>query len=132
LGRGYAVYLTSEHRRGRPKDDFGQAVRETGQGRGRVATTQISDRRRAKRAGASPRRDKDRNKTLKSAKIVFNKNQSVIDCFVRDLSDTGAKLVFGALTAVPRTFLLELHDGTRRECERVRTVGKEIGVRFLK
>jgi hypothetical protein len=97
-----------------------------------VPVTQVSDRRRGKRAGASPRRDKDRNKTLKSAKIVFNKEQSVIDCFVRDLSDTGAKLVFGALTALPRTFILELNDRTRRNCERVRTMGKEIGVRFLK
>jgi hypothetical protein len=98
-----------------------------------VATTMVSDRRRAKRAGsASPRRNKTRNKTLKSAKIIFNKRQSVLDCFVRDLSDTGAKLSFGDLVAVPRTFTLELNDGTRLECERVRNMGQEIGVRFLK
>ena len=96
-----------------------------------MSTTQITDRRKARRTGASPRRTKDRNKTLKSAKIVFNKSQSVIVCFVRDLSDTGAKLVFGDLVAIPRTFVLELRDGTRRDCERVRTVGKEVGVRFL-
>jgi len=96
-----------------------------------VSVTQVSDRRKARRTGASPRRNKDRSKTLKSAKIVFNKEQSVIDCFVRDLSDTGAKLVFGDLVAIPRTFLLELRDGTRHACERVRTVGKEVGVRFL-
>jgi hypothetical protein len=91
-----------------------------------------SDRRRAKRAGASPRRTTNRNKTLKSAKIVFNKNQSVIDCFVRDLSDTGAKLKFGDLVPIPKTFVLELHDGTRYNCERVRSIGQEVGVRFLK
>ena len=92
----------------------------------------ISDRRRGKRPGASPRRDRNRNKTLKSAKIIFNKKQSVLDCFVRDLSDTGAKLSFGDLAAVPKIFTLELHDGTRLECERVRNMGREIGVRFLK
>jgi hypothetical protein len=91
-----------------------------------------SDRRRAKRAAASPRRTNSRSKTLKSAKIVFNKNQSVIDCFVRDLSPTGAKLRLGDISAVPRIFVLELHDGTRMNCERVRAMGLEIGVRFLK
>ena len=91
-----------------------------------------SERRRTKRVGASPRRVTARSKTLKSAKIIFNKRQSVIDCFVRDLSPTGAKLNLGDLVPVPRTFTLELHDGTRMECERVRAMGKEIGVRFLK
>ncbi|MDQ7248218.1 PilZ domain-containing protein [Dongia sedimenti] len=91
-----------------------------------------SDRRRAKRAGTGPRRVTARSKTLKSAKIIFNKRQSVIDCFVRDLSPTGAKLSLGDLMPVPRTFTLELHDGTSMECERVRAMGKEIGVRFLK
>jgi hypothetical protein len=90
-----------------------------------------SDRRRAKRAGASPRRSNSRSKTLKSAKIVFNKNQSVIDCFVRDLSPTGARLKLGDLVPLPKTFVLELHDGTRHDCERVRAMGTEIGVRFL-
>jgi len=90
-----------------------------------------SDRRRTKRAGASPRRNNSRAKTLKSAKIVFNKNQSVIDCFVRDLSPTGAKLKLGDLIPLPKTFVLELHDGTRYDCERVRSMGQEIGVRFL-
>jgi hypothetical protein len=91
-----------------------------------------SDRRHAKRAGASPRRTNSRSKTLKSAKIVFNKNQSVIDCFVRDLSPTGARLKLGDLVPIPKNFVLELHDGTRYDCERVRSMGEEVGVRFLK
>ncbi len=91
-----------------------------------------TDRRRTKRAGASPRRTNARAKTLKSAKIVFNKNQSVIDCFVRDLSPTGARLKLGDLVPLPKTFVLELHDGTRYDCERVRSMGTEVGVRFLK
>ena len=97
-----------------------------------TATATESDRRRSKRAGAAPRRTNSRSKTLKSAKIVFNKNQSVIDCFVRDLSPTGAKLKLGDLVPVPKIFVLELHDGTRHDCERVRAMGQEIGVRFLK
>ena len=91
-----------------------------------------SDRRRAKRPGVSPRRDRSRNKTLKSAKIVFNQEKSVLDCLVHDLSDTGAKLKLGDVAGVPRIFILELKDGTRRNCERVRFMGQEIGVRFLR
>ena len=86
----------------------------------------------ARRPASSPRRVTGRNKTMKSAKILFNKNQSVIDCFVRDLSDTGARLSVGDIAGVPRIFTLELRDGTRLQCERVRAVGLEIGVRFLK
>lgn len=85
-----------------------------------------------RRPAASPRRVTGRSKTLKSAKILFNQNKSVLDCFVRDLSDTGARLSIGDLAAVPRIFTLELHDGTRLQCERVRAMGLEIGVRFLK
>jgi len=102
-----------------------------------MATT-TTERRSAKKPATGPRRPAssarrvtDRSKTLKSAKIVFNKNQSVIDCMVRDLSPTGAKLKVGDLLAVPRTFVLELNDGTRYNCERVRSMGLEIGVRFL-
>jgi hypothetical protein len=80
---------------------------------------------------ASNRRNTGRKKTLKSAKIIFNKKQSVIDCFVRDLSDTGAKLQVGDVVAIPRNFTLILNDGSRHECERVRAQGTEIGVRFL-
>jgi hypothetical protein len=80
---------------------------------------------------SSNRRVTLRMKTLKSAKIVFNKKQSVIDCFVRDVSDTGAKLQVADLLAVPRHFTLMFHDGSTHECERVRAHGTEIGVRFI-
>ncbi|MES1153127.1 MAG: PilZ domain-containing protein [Dongia sp.] len=79
----------------------------------------------------SNRRNMNRKKTLKSAKIVFNKKQSLIDCFVRDVSDTGAKLQVGDVVAIPRNFTLVFNDGSSHECERVRAHGNEIGVRFL-
>ena len=79
----------------------------------------------------SNRRITNRRKTLKSAKIIFNKKQSVIDCFVRDVSDTGAKLQVSDQGGIPRLFTLLLHDGSTHECERVRAHGSEIGVRFL-
>ena len=99
-----------------------------------TTTERRSEKRPAtgpRRPASSPRRVTDRSKTLKSAKIVFNKNQSVIDCMVRDLSPTGAKIKLSDLAAVPRIFVLELNDGTRHDCERVRAMGQEIGVRFI-
>jgi hypothetical protein len=78
------------------------------------------------------RRVTGRRKTLKSAKIIFNKKQSVIDCFVRDISDTGAKLVVSDMVAVPKTFTLVFNDGSSHQCERVRAHGQELGIRFLK
>ena len=92
----------------------------------------MADEQGATATGGSNRRITNRQKTLKSAKIVFNNKQSVIDCFVRDLSDTGAKLQVADLLAVPKTFTLMLHGGIAYECERVRAMGREIGVRFLK
>lgn len=78
----------------------------------------------------SNRRHDARRKTLKSAKIVFHHNQSVIDCFVRDLSATGAKLMLPDMIPIPKQFKLVLHDGTIHGCEIMRINGKEIGVRF--
>ncbi len=85
----------------------------------------------AESVGASDRRLDARRKTLKSAKIIFNKRQSVIDCFVRDLSETGAKLMLPDMIPIPKQFKLVLHDGTVHGCEIMRINGKEVGVRFV-
>ena len=79
----------------------------------------------------SERRHDRRRKTLKSAKIVFNNNQSVFDCAVRDLSETGARLALGDLIPLPKHFKLVLHDGMTHDCEVIRHTGTEIGVRFM-
>src|SRR3569623_1654067 len=79
----------------------------------------------------SNRRITDRKKTLKSAKIVINKKQSVIDCFVRDLTSTGAKLQVGDLVAIPRDFTQMLQVGSSHENKLVRAHGSELGVLFL-
>ncbi len=82
-------------------------------------------------AGDNERRHDARRKTLKSAKIIFNQRQSVIDCFVRDLSETGAKLMLPDMIPIPKQFKLVLHDGTVHGCEIMRINGKEVGVRFV-
>ena len=50
------------------------------------------------------RRERDRQRTLKSGKIVFNHKTSVVDCTVRNLSDTGACLQVGSAVGIPEIF----------------------------
>jgi PilZ domain len=45
-----------------------------------------------------------RQRVLKSAKIVSMNQWSVVDCTVRDLSETGAKIICGDQAAVANEF----------------------------
>ncbi len=73
-----------------------------------------------------------RLKVLKTGKVIFNKNLAVINCTVRDLSETGAKLVFGdASVVVPDEIKLVLQqDNTVREAKVMWRKGEAIGVHF--
>jgi PilZ domain len=72
-----------------------------------------------------------RQKVLKSAKIIFNRNQSVVDCTVRDLSATGAKLLSANATLVPDDVrVLMLQENTIREARVVWRKSDMLGVHF--
>jgi hypothetical protein len=79
----------------------------------------------------SERRLHQRRATFKGAKVVFNNRNSVINCVVRDLSQTGAKLIFPNPQTLPPRFQLEIKDLCTYECELVRSKGVEYGVRFI-
>ncbi len=72
-----------------------------------------------------------RLRTLKTGKIVFNNASSVIDCVIKNLSQTGAKLKGENLALCPRNFVLKIPNGPEYECEVVWVKSAEIGVRFL-
>ena len=62
------------------------------------------------------KRQARRMRTLKDGKIVTMNNWSVIDCCVRDWSETGAKLRCQDQAAVPNEFRLMLpSDNTIRD-----------------
>jgi hypothetical protein len=42
------------------------------------------------------------------ARIVFNSRSSVLDCTVRDLSGSGARIYFADVSAIPPEFELEI------------------------
>jgi hypothetical protein len=73
-----------------------------------------------------------RRRMLKSAKIAYSDRHVTLNCMVRDISATGAKLrVEGSVTA-PDTFeLLIPLDGMEANCEVVWRKEADIGVRFL-
>jgi hypothetical protein len=77
------------------------------------------------------KRNARRQRMLKDAKIITTNERSVIDCVVRDISDTGAKLRCGDQVAVPKEFHLFLPQSRFfREARTVWRRGNEIGIVF--
>jgi hypothetical protein len=83
-------------------------------------------------AEAADNRASRRQRTLKAALAAFNNECSTIPCVVRNLSETGARLVFEKGAAPPAHFVLHIElDGYKVDCERVWQKGNEWGVRFV-
>ena len=78
----------------------------------------------------SEKRGVQRRSTLKGGKIVFNAGRSTIDCMVRNLSSTGAKLTVNSVVGIPETFDLVLDGHSRQPCRVKWRRLKEIGVEF--
>lgn len=78
------------------------------------------------------KRTNRRQRTLKDGKIITMNDRSVIDCVIRDLSDTGAKIRCGDQVAVPREFQLFVPQ-TRlfRQARCIWRRGNEIGICFM-
>jgi hypothetical protein len=72
-----------------------------------------------------------RQRVLKEGRIVTLDTQSVVNCVVRDLSATGARLKCGDQVAVPNAFHLQVgHERTMRPARAVWRRGNEIGIVF--
>jgi hypothetical protein len=77
------------------------------------------------------RRRQLRARTLKSARILLNHHQSVIDCVVRNLSPTGACLKVETTFGIPDRFDVMFDiDKSIRPCRLVWHNDKQIGVEF--
>jgi hypothetical protein len=75
------------------------------------------------------RRTAVRRRALKAGKIVFNDGASVIDCTVRDLSETGARVLVDSPLGVPPRFVLDV-SGTLRPARVVWRKAGALGVAF--
>jgi len=77
------------------------------------------------------RRQQSRSRTLKSARILLNHHQSVIDCVVRNLSPTGACLKVETTFGIPDRFDVMFDiDKTIRTCRLIWHKDRQIGVEF--
>jgi hypothetical protein len=75
------------------------------------------------------RRITSRQKSFLQGRIFYNHRRSSVDCLVRDVSDTGAKLVFGV--NIPD--VVELYLSNKDEVRRAKVQwrkGTEMGVDF--
>jgi len=76
-------------------------------------------------------RHTQRRRTLKGGRIVLNDGFSTFDCTIRNMSESGAKLVVASILGIPQRFQLALDDGRHFDCDAVWRTETEIGVRFL-
>lgn len=76
-------------------------------------------------------RDAQRHRTLKGGRIVVNDGFSTFDCTIRNLSETGAKLVVTSSLGIPERFELAMLDGRKFACAVAWRTETEIGVRFV-
>jgi hypothetical protein len=75
------------------------------------------------------RRRQERHRTLKTGKIIFNHKTSVVDCTIRNVSDTGACLQVDSVRGIPEAFFLVL-EGIERSCTVKWRGANRIGVSF--
>jgi PilZ domain len=54
------------------------------------------------------KRRSNRRRSLLSGRIIFNNRYSVIECTVRDISDTGARIAFAHPVQIPQEFELDI------------------------
>jgi PilZ domain len=79
---------------------------------------------------ADQRRVAKRMRVLKSAKLVLD-DMRAIDCAVRDISTTGAKVLIGSSNNLPDKFrLFMVADGTIRDVEIAWKRHDMVGVNF--
>lgn len=77
------------------------------------------------------KRSATRVRSFLKGRVVFNNRMSSMDCIIRNISGTGAKLEIGAALAIPDVF--ELHIPQRGETLRAHLKwrrGEEVGVTF--
>jgi hypothetical protein len=77
-------------------------------------------------------RRSDRARALLGARIILNNHQSTIECQVRNISATGAKLVIANSISVPDEFEIQIpQKGRAFNAQVVWRTARETGVRFV-
>ena len=76
-------------------------------------------------------RGSPRRRVLKSGKVIFNHNASVVDCTIRNLSSVGALLLVPSTLGIPAHVELLIDGDTERvACDVAWRHAQQLGVRF--
>jgi hypothetical protein len=100
-----------------------------------VETGRAQSADRSEGAARRPRSDlrsSGRLRALLSARIVFNNRSTTVECAVRDISETGARIALSPHVTIPNEFDLEMPQKGRRL--RAKVVWRDVegcGVQFL-
>jgi hypothetical protein len=77
------------------------------------------------------RRQAQRTRVLKSAKIILNNHASVIDCAVRNLTNLGACVQVPSVVGIPDNFNLTFDSGrSSRSCHLIWRTENKLGISF--
>lgn len=77
------------------------------------------------------RRNTSRKRVLKGAKAIYGGYSFVVDCMVRDVSETGVRLKTASSVTLPESFLLYFPDTqTMRQVRVLWRKPGEVGVNF--
>jgi hypothetical protein len=79
----------------------------------------------------SNRRGQFRRTVIKGARIIFYDRRSTLDCRVRDMTASGARLDLMTQQLLPHEFELQVSGSLSRRCGLCWARGNSIGVRFL-
>ena len=71
-----------------------------------------------------------RQRQFKRAKLIFNNDQSVIDCVLRDISATGARVRLKGLFDGPKQIVLKVSDNLTYSADVMWNRNNELGLRF--
>jgi PilZ domain len=78
------------------------------------------------------RRSDQRHRVLKGGTLYFNKGYSSLECVIRDLSATGARIQMGETFGVPTRFTMSISgETTRIEASLRWRTSRNIGLSFL-
>jgi PilZ domain len=78
------------------------------------------------------RRAGQRHRALKGGTLYFNKGYSSLECVVRDLSETGARIQMGETFGVPSRFTMSISgEDARVEASLRWRTSRNIGLSFL-
>jgi len=77
------------------------------------------------------KRNKQRQRVLKTGKIIFANGSFTVDCIIRNQSQIGARLQVPLSVAIPDRFtLLDAQSGLCRAARVVWRKGDELGIQF--